>query len=630
MADESKVEVPAGAEFDGLRALLASKPSASTGAGLLLAASQEHLLSNWTAGEDEDKKAALLAQAEALNGQYPGGLKAYVERARALLESSAKGLNPFEGFVPAVPAGERLVVDSEAFHAMEAKGMGEMAGACFVLVAGGLGERLGYNGIKVELPSEITTELCYLGLYCAHILALQARCRAAPGGQADLELPLCIMTSGDTHAKTVDLIERNGRFGMSESQLTIVKQEKVPALVDNAARFATDGDDPFSISTKPHGHGDVHILLHSSGTAGRWAAEGRKWIVFFQDTNGVVFRAVPAAVGVSAEHGFEVNSMTVPRKPGEAVGGICKLDNAAAGKSLTINVEYNQLDPLLRASVSPDGDVADAATGFSPYPGNINVLVFGAAQYAATLEKTGGSIPEFVNPKYADAEKTLFTKPTRLECMMQDYPKLLDATAKVGFVQLERWVSFSAVKNNVVDAAKKQAKTGIAESASSGEADIYALNRRVLASFGVQVAETPEGAAGSTTYAGIATKTGAHVVLHPSFGTTVKELEGRFPKPAEVKISDGSTLVVEGDVTIESLDLDGALTIRAPPGAKGVVRNLTVKNAGWAFEASGDDVEEKYRIRGYTLAKAGGASIDLPGNWVIDNSGGGAGEAKAE
>ena len=26
---------------------------------------------------------------------------------------------------------------------------------------------------------------------------------------------------------------------------------------------------------------------------------------------------------------------------------------------------------------------------------------------------------EFVNPKYADAAKTIFQKPTRLECMMQ-------------------------------------------------------------------------------------------------------------------------------------------------------------------------------------------------------------------
>jgi UDP-sugar pyrophosphorylase len=28
-------------------------------------------------------------------------------------------------------------------------------------------------------------------------------------------------------------------------------------------------------------------------------------------------------------------------------------------------------------------------------------------------------VPEFVNPKYADAAKTKFKSPTRLECMMQ-------------------------------------------------------------------------------------------------------------------------------------------------------------------------------------------------------------------
>jgi len=215
-------------------------------------------------------------------------------------------------------------------------------------------------------------------MYAANILALQARARVATG-DASLELPLCIMTSGDTHAQTMALIEGNGWFGMTEAQLTVVKQEKVPALTNNDGHFAMNS--PLEISTKPHGHGDVHILLHLSGTANKWSDEGRKWIVFFQDTNGVVFRAIPAAIGVSAEHEFEVNSMTVPRRPGEAVGGICCLKNESTGGALTINVEYNQLDPLLRASVSPEGDVADGDTGFSPYPGNINVLVFNVSKY---------------------------------------------------------------------------------------------------------------------------------------------------------------------------------------------------------------------------------------------------------
>lgn len=44
------------------------------------------------------------------------------------------------------------------------------------------------------------------------------------------------------------------------------------------------------------------------------------------------------------------------------------------GRTMVINVEYNQLDPLLRATGHPDGD-ANCETGYSPYPGNINQVL---------------------------------------------------------------------------------------------------------------------------------------------------------------------------------------------------------------------------------------------------------------
>ena len=209
--------------------------------------------------------------------------------------------------------------------------------------------------------------------YCETLLAFQQRARVDTG-KSDLVLPFAVMTSGDTHDKTVALLEANNNFGLATDQITLMKQEKVPSILDNSAKFATDS--PFQVSTKPHGHGDVHSLLYSSGLVSQWAKEGRKWICFFQDTNGLVMRAIPAALGVSKKHDFYVNSLTVPRKAGEAVGGICLLESVQdPSQSLTVNVEYNQLDPLLRANGSPDGDVA-GEDGFSPYPGNLNVLVF--------------------------------------------------------------------------------------------------------------------------------------------------------------------------------------------------------------------------------------------------------------
>lgn len=45
----------------------------------------------------------------------------------------------------------------------------------------------------------------------------------------------------------------------------------------------------------------------------------------FQDTNPFALRALPSVLGVSKKRGFELNSIAIPRKLGEAVGAICEL-----------------------------------------------------------------------------------------------------------------------------------------------------------------------------------------------------------------------------------------------------------------------------------------------------------------
>lgn len=46
------------------------------------------------------------------------------------------------------------------------------------------------------------------------------------------------MTSEDTHEATVEIIEKNDYFGLKKSQVTLLTQEKVPALIDNEAHFS--------------------------------------------------------------------------------------------------------------------------------------------------------------------------------------------------------------------------------------------------------------------------------------------------------------------------------------------------------------------------------------------------------
>ena len=102
---------------------------------------------------------------------------------------------------------------------------------------------------------------------------------------------------------------------------------------------------------------------------------GVKWVLFFQDTNGLLFKvhplacvsasyiclggwnfcfpglscwlwytslftsllqAIPASLGVSSTKGYHVNSLAVPRKAKEAIGGITKLTHADGNLRKTI------------------------------------------------------------------------------------------------------------------------------------------------------------------------------------------------------------------------------------------------------------------------------------------------------
>ena len=123
------------------------------------------------------------------------------------------------------------------------------------------------------------------------------------------------MTSGDTNDKTVALLSKNNYFGMDKDQITIVQQGMgVPALLDNDAHIAIDSENPYDIQMKPHGHGDIHALLHSQGVAKSWLGKGIKWTVFFQDTNGLAFHTLALSLGVSSKMGLIMNSITCPRK----------------------------------------------------------------------------------------------------------------------------------------------------------------------------------------------------------------------------------------------------------------------------------------------------------------------------
>ena len=561
---------------------------------LLKETNQTEIIEKYKNSKEEDKK-SFIEQFNSLEKATPGGIKDYLKRAKILLEDSKNNVNPFKDYTPQVPLGFDIKVGSDQFYELDKLGFSEIENTVFVLVAGGLGERLGYPDIKIGIETDLITKRKFIEIYIEFIKAFEDRIKKNKKMEENWFIPLCIMTSDDTHKKTVELLEKYKNFGLKENQISIIKQEKCPAIIDNECHLALMKD-KLLIETKPHGHGDIHYLLYKSGKVRDWISQGKKYLVLFQDTNILAFNCIPSAIGSSIKLKLDINSICVPRKPKDAIGAICKLVKND-GTSFTNNVEYNQLDSLLREKYNKEGDVPNK-DGISDFPGNINIIVFKLDTYIKALEETKGLIPEFVNPKYTDETRTKFKSPTRLECLMQDLPKLLKSGENVGFTSYERWFCFSACKNNLNDACNKLKKNQSPESAFSVEQDIFIFNKKIMEIIGkLEIEETEKP--NEVEIEGCKIKFGPKIIIYPDFAPTVTELKEKLMNMKnKIKMTNNSTLVLKKDVKIEEgINLKGFCEIEKD---EKMVDCHNEKNKIYIkLEEGAGTIYEK--IRGYTV-----------------------------
>lgn len=192
--------------------------------------------------------------------------------------------------------------------------------------------------------------------------------------------------------------------------------------------------------------------------------------------------------------------------------------------------------------------------------------------------------------------------------MMQDYPKLLDKTAKVGFTTVPAWMCYSPCKNNSKDAAASVAKGVPAASPYTAECEQYFVFAEMLRRLQCHVE-----AAEQLCINGITASPSPRIVVHPSCAIFPHEMALIFPEPGSVRISARSSLVLKGNVSVQQLNLDGALLVDAPNQSKILVRagrgnNAGVVNDGYTLQLldsthSNPAITEKDTMRGYVLKR---------------------------
>lgn len=314
---------------------------------------QTHLLAHWGQLGDLDKR-ALIDQIETIDFSLMNRLIAewvLAEPPPASFESIAP--------VPTLP-----VVDSNNSTSRSAWQAGEEALRAgrvgLVLVAGGQGTRLGFEGPKGAYPIGPITGKTLFEYHAEKILGLQERYGCT--------LPWYIMVSNTNADDTVAFFGEHNYFGLGEENVFFFQQRMVPC-VDDQGQFMLDA--PNRIAMNPNGHGGSIPALVENLILEDARSRGIDTLSYFQVDNWAVKVADPAFLGYHVlgrgEMSSKVHRKTAPR---DSVGVHCLCD----GQYQVI--EYTELD------LYPQLLETDAQGGVKYYAGNpaIHILDVGFVQ----------------------------------------------------------------------------------------------------------------------------------------------------------------------------------------------------------------------------------------------------------
>ncbi|MBR2982292.1 MAG: UTP--glucose-1-phosphate uridylyltransferase [Kiritimatiellae bacterium] len=267
--------------------------------GKLASCGQEHLLAYWKELSKKERS-ALLEQIAAIE---PEDLRRCGEALGrdGNVPDSSKGKAPKvarlrgTALLKAIAAGEKELRK------------GRVAA---LLVAGGQGSRLGYDGPKGCYPVGPISGAPLFYFHARKILARSIR-YGAP-------IPFYVMTSEANNAATVACFEENDYFGLDPENVFFFTQGMWPGMTKDGKVIL---DAPGHIFMSPDGHGGLLAALKRSGALADMKKRGIKSVFFFQVDNPLVEIADPAFIGHHVLEKSEYSlKLCAKRDPYEKVG----------------------------------------------------------------------------------------------------------------------------------------------------------------------------------------------------------------------------------------------------------------------------------------------------------------------
>jgi len=210
-----------------------------------------------------------------------------------------------------------------------------------LVVAGGQGTRLGFDGPKGDLAISPVKNKTLFRLFAEYMAAASKKYRTV--------LPWYIMASPLNYRQTIDIFRVNDYYGLDQNNVFIFEQGTLP-------NFSFDGRillaDKSTIACSPDGHGGSFKALRQSGALNDMNKRGVELVSYFQVDNPLVNIFDPFFIGLHALDKAEMSSkVLIKAYPKEKLGNVCLVD----GKLIVI--EYSDMPDELAEKRRPDGSL---------------------------------------------------------------------------------------------------------------------------------------------------------------------------------------------------------------------------------------------------------------------------------
>ncbi len=294
----------------------------------LTAAGQAHLLRFWPQLDDAGRE-RLAAEIMAIDwGQ--------VSRMQQLIAETGPGES--RGDIAPAPVAR---IDAAETQRSRREGHAALAAGktAVLLVAGGQGSRLGFDGPKGAFPVGPVSHASLFEIHARKVLALEKSCRAG--------IPFLVMTSRANDAQTRAFFERNDYFGLTPERVWFFTQGMLPAMLPDG-RLILEAPDRLFLA--PDGHGGVLAALKRVGLLDKLAAHGVETVFYFQVDNPLAQIADPVFIGFHRRQRARMSlKVCVKRSPDEGLGVV-----AVRGGSNVI-IEYTELTEDQKQAREHDG-----------------------------------------------------------------------------------------------------------------------------------------------------------------------------------------------------------------------------------------------------------------------------------